>query len=170
MCTWFHWFKYLLTYQLLKDTVKSQQTFVLLLNPPPPSSLFCAVPAFKVAIYHEKPLFLHRSRAQGTTLKVLGFQELQTLTEELKWERTRFTNFFARFTTVFLWGPLRRSRKEGPFYITRKRRSFCNLTAQLASPAREANFSVVVSRRIRLAESKKPGWLARSAASMRRAV
>ena len=57
----------------------------------------------------------------------------------------------------------RRSRK-APFYITRKRlRSFCNLTAHLAlaSPARarEANFSVVVSRRIRLAESKKPGPL-----------
>ena len=38
--------------------------------------LFCAIPAFKVTIYHEKPLFLHRSRAQGTPLKVLGFQEL----------------------------------------------------------------------------------------------
>ena len=51
----------------------------------PASSLvpfFCAVPAFKVAIYHEKPLFLHRrSRAQqgGHSFKVLGLQELYLL-------------------------------------------------------------------------------------------
>ena len=54
---------------------KKPANFCPVVKPASSSSLilFCAVPAFKVTIYHEKPLFLHRSRAQGGhSVKVLS--------------------------------------------------------------------------------------------------
>ena len=64
--------------------------------------------------------------------------------------------------------PLRRPSKEGPFLYHAETAVFLqpHSSTRLALE-REANFSVVVSRRIRLAESKKPGWLLRGLALRR---
>ena len=74
---------------------------------PPPSS-FCAVPAFKVTIYHEKPLFLHGSGAQGTHSKLRA----KPLFHEI--ESRNCSKYSAGYRKVFLWRP-HSAVEEGPF-------------------------------------------------------